>query len=301
MTDPLFRFLQINDLHLTAEGDRFAGATARVEWVADSVQRGDFGDIRFLVSVGDQAQGGSPKQLVGDLKRFHSVFDPVGLPVYAVPGNHDSHEDQSKLQTPFLAAFERETMNFTFRESDFRFVMLDNCSSGQASPEAYARRAAWLQQTLEAHAEEKIILCCHIPLVPMRERDALKRSLYPLDATWCLEPEILKLVHAHADAVQAVLCGHLHLTGMVCVRSIIHICLAGTACYPCDIGVYSVYEDRIDVEVRQLPLELLAHKDTDLHGKVRRKVDHIDDVHPTHVEYVMGTVDERKFVIPLKC
>ena len=65
--------------------------------------------------------------------------------------------------------------------------------------------------------------------------------------------------------MRAVLSGHLHLTGKIQLNQVHHVSISGTASYPHDVAMYSVFPDRIEAEVIRLPSDLLEPA-TNIHG-----------------------------------
>ena len=299
---PLSRFLQISDLHYTSDParDPFSSGRERTQWLLAQVGEGGLGDIAFTLCVGDGIHGGSPEHAEADLGALTDLLREVDIPFFPVPGNHETQaqEGDPRYSAIFARGYGVAGCSYTHRQGELLFVMLDNSGSASCEAAVYARREQWLRATFDEFVDVPKILCCHVPLVPMRDPAVLADTL-GIESWMTREPEILALVEQHADSVVAVLSGHLHLTGLVCRQSIFHITVAGIASYPSDYGLYSIYEDRIEFEAKQLPAELLDTT-SDLHGAHRRGSDVVDDTHPTHAEYVMGTYDERRFAIPMK-
>ena len=218
------------------------------------------------------------------------------VPFYPVLGNHDYDAGNTAAERRFLESCNQPAASYSFQHHDVAFIMLDD--RPLASPEERNLRTAWLRTTLEHHGSAPKILCAHGPLVPLRDQRSMDRvggeGVGPVTA------ETLEVVEDHASSVLAVLSGHLHLSGFRCTRSIFHICTAGTATFPCDFALYTVYDDRIEVEVRQLPLDLLPEPVTSGYSRERLGAELIDDEHATNIEFIMGTYDERRFVIPMK-
>ncbi len=188
-------------------------------------------------------------------------------------------------------------MNYTFAHGGILFVALNNAGACCVGPAVVRARNDWLRRTLEgARGVPKIILC-HIPLVALREEAVLAKS-FGFRSYLDHDGQTLKIVEEHADTVLAVLSGHLHLTGVIERKGIFHVSIAGTASYPCDYALYSVFPDRIEVAVRQLPRELVT-PNTNIHGTPRYKSDFVDDAHKTPWDYVAGNPSERDFTIPL--
>ena len=106
------------------------------------------------------------------------------------------------------------------------------------------------------------------------------------------------MLQAPENKVLAVLSGHLHITGSVVKDGIHHISIAGLASYPHDIALYSVFSDRIEVEVIRVPSDLLMPV-TNIHGARRHKKDFTDSTHPSYTQYIMGNENERRFSMQL--
>ena len=151
---------------------------------------------------------------------------------------------------------------------------------------------------LAASKELPTILCCHIPLVPLRDEEVLKQS-FGFGSYTAHDAELLKLVDTHADSVVAVLSGHLHLTGVVRRNGVCHIVISGTGSYPCDFASYEVFADRIRMRVHSLPPNLVT-PETDIHGKPRYATDFTDAAHVTHEAYVRGNPSERTLEMVLR-
>ncbi len=159
------------------------------------------------------------------------------------------------------------------------------------SKEVGQRRNEWLRGVLEESAGVAKIICCHIPLIPIREEPVLAKSFGFVSYT-AKDAQLLRLVDEHAESIVAVLSGHLHLTGMVLRKGVHYVSLSGTASYPCDFASFDVYADRIRMRVHSLPKELQT-PDTNIHGARRHKVDYTDAAHLTAESYVRGNPDER--------
>ena len=299
---PLCRFVQTNDLHVQADGapqQTYQRANEKARWLVDALRRHAFGPpIGFVVGVGDLIHGGSLERLAPDLEMLRKVLKPLPHPFYPVIGNHEvvQQERSPEYLQPFIGSFGRKRLDYTFVSKGILFVALNN--SGVPSPKAAILRNAWLRRVFSENAPRPKIICCYIPLIPLRERDTLAKSFG--FASYCdQDPGTLKLVEQHADTVIAVLSGHLHLTGMRILKEICHFSLSGTASYPSDgAAIFEVFPDRLEVSVKQLPEEL-AHATTSLHGRPRHEQDYVDAEHTSAEAYQCGTPAERGFALPL--
>jgi len=116
------------------------------------------------------------------------------------------------------------------------------------------------------------------------------------------EPEIWQSIEQHKDKVLAILSGHLHLSGTVCVNSVYQIVAAGTS-FPHDSVLYTVYKDRIDVEFKNPPSHLWEAYTTSCYGTFRYRQmikEYSDAEHPEHLTYLTGNPSERRFSIAMK-
>jgi len=304
---PLFRFLQINDLHVQEPGSpaqsphpgTYARANEKARWLVEAINREAFAPLPdFVVGVGDLIHGERLDRLGPDLRALRAILQPLKCPLYPVVGNHEvvQQERSAEHLQPYVEAFGRDRVEYTFTSKGVLFVALNN--SGAPSPQAAAGRTEWLGRILEENRTRPKILLCHIPLLALRDEPALARS-FGFPSYRDHDAGTLRLVDQHSDTVIAVLSGHLHLTGMKMRRGVCHFVLSGTASYPSDgAAVFEVFPDRVRVVVRQLPQEL-ARSAPSIHGKPRHEQDHVDAEHDSAEKYQCGAPAERAFTIPL--
>jgi len=215
-------------------------------------------------------------------------------------GNHENvqREGDAEYQAPYIAAFGADRVNFTFRAGGIQFVVVNNSGSPTSNQKSTGlARNQWVRSALESPPRIPTILCCHIPLVPIRERAVLEQS-FGFTSYLAHDHELLKLVDLHADRIVAVLSGHLHLTGVVERNGVYHIDVSGSASYPCDFACHEVFADHMRVRMYSLPLEYLTPV-SNIHGMRRHKIDYTDADHATHELYIRGNPQERALEIPL--
>ena len=204
-------------------------------------------------------------------------------------GNHENvqRKGSPEYQAAFCEAFGEDRTNYTLKHKGLLFVMLNDSGAPMSnSKEVGRQRNDWLRGVLEESAGVPKIICCHIPLIPIREEPVLTKS-FGFISYAAKDPQLLSLVDEHAESIAAVLSGHLHLTGVVVRNGVHHISLSGTASYPCDFASFDVFADRIHLRVHSLPEELQT-PDTNIHGRRRHKVDYTDATHSTAESYVRG-------------
>jgi 3',5'-cyclic AMP phosphodiesterase CpdA len=301
------RFLQINDLHMIAPGvmgrnEGYKGANQRAVWLLNAiVGKEEIPELDLVLGLGDMVHGDSLEGIEEDLKLFQVTNQKIPYPFYPLMGNHEVKQNQgvSEWESPFLDTFGAETNNYTFSYGDLLVVMFNNSGTGHLSAEHGAQQLEWLRHTFDANPSRLKILCCHVPLIPIRD-DAVLAESFGFRSYYTLEPKVLELVEQHTSTILAVLSGHLHMTGMTLQNDIHHISVSGTASYPGDYALYTLQEDGIEVSIHQVPDYLQDAWETDIHGERRHGKSFIDKKHSTAQTYLMGNPDERHFIIPFK-
>ena len=113
------------------------------------------------------------------LPRVKSMFESLGVPVYAVVGNHDHPADISDnervAERHFEAAFGRRYYSFTL--GDTHFVALDNiCYSDHDNYtiDINRKQLRWLRRDLrKVDTEQRIAIAMHAPVVNYRKGEVL--------------------------------------------------------------------------------------------------------------------------------
>ena len=294
--DLLFRFIQWNDVHIDEtrpSSYRLANEKMRylVDWAnkTENQPRPD-----FVVGIGDMIHGGAVASLAPDIRLQKSLLADLEIPFYPVIGNHENvqQEGNTSYEASFHEAFGEDRTNYTLRHKGLLFVMLNNSGAPSSnSREVGKRRNEWFRSVLDGSPDLPKIVCCHIPLAPLRDESVLKKS-FGFSSYAAKDDQLLGLVDKYAKSIVAVLSGHLHLTGVVIRNGVRHVSISGTASYPCDFASFDVYPERIRFHVHSLPQQL-STPDTNIHGRPRHAVDYTDSAHPTHESYIKGSPSER--------
>jgi calcineurin-like phosphoesterase family protein len=298
---PVFRFLQWNDVHIDeTEPPGYQLANEKMKYLVDWAN--EKGDIRpdLVVGVGDMVHGGALATLAPDTQLQKELLAGLKVAFYPVIGNHENvqQEGAAQYEAAFSEAFGEDRINYTLKHKGLLFVMLNNSGAPMSnSKEVGRRRNDWLRGVFEKSAGVPKIVCCHIPLIPIREESVLAKS-FGFVSYAAKDSQLLGLVDEHAESIVAVLSGHLHLTGVVVRKGVHHVSVSGTASYPCDFACFDVFPDRIRMRIQSLP-EGLQTPDTNIHGSRRHKVDFTDATHSTAESYVGGNPSERDVELAL--
>lgn len=184
-----FTFAALNDLHhAQPECDPwFEAVFAQVAQVRPA----------FILLLGDLADRGDPASFA----TVRRLSERVGVPCYAVPGNHDN--DVEKTPALFAAAFSG-VLNSRFQHEGWQFVGLDSSDENKwRDTRVSAASLAWLDRELASlDPERPTVLFTHFPLAP-DIRTQQGNVLTPLNA----EAVLQRLV---AFNLRSVLSGHFH-------------------------------------------------------------------------------------------
>ena len=157
------RILQLSDTHLRGDNTLSFGVVDTRRCLDEAaahlkslVQRPD-----AIVITGDLADS-------GDLHAYHVLHDelaPLGLPVYALPGNHDRRDRMQEVMPQWCPAMQdiAPYLCYTVEHDDARMIMMDSMSPGSHSGHCHAETGNWLERELAKRPETPTLLFMHHP------------------------------------------------------------------------------------------------------------------------------------------
>ncbi|VAX36673.1 hypothetical protein MNBD_PLANCTO02-107, partial [hydrothermal vent metagenome] len=298
----LFRFVQWNDMHVVAkEKTSYPLANEKMSYLADSLRNETHFPVPdFVIAVGDMIHGIKQENFAPDLKKFMELKGKLPCQFYPAVGNHENlqREGQPKYEGAYWDLFGKDHTNYTFEHGGILFIIINDSGAPSSNQMKVGKtRKRWLNKVLKKSGNQPKIICCHIPLIPVREEKVLKKS-FGFSSYAAHDKETLAMVDKYSKSILAVLSGHLHLTGVVERKGVYHIVPSGTASHPCDFASFEVYADHVRVQMHGLPEKFLK-AGGGIHGKKRHKIDYTDKNHATHELYLKGNPSERDFQIPL--
>lgn len=200
-----FRFIAANDLHYAADlcGDWFREMVKQMKVSAP--------DAAFCLLCGDLANTGEQTAVAA----VREIFGGLGVPLHAVPGNHDYTEDQSRAG--YDAVFPGK-LNYHFDHAGWQFVALDTTMGTKYDKTTISDDTlAWIDAELpKLSAEKPTVVFTHFPL-------GEKVTYTPLNAPAVVE-RLLKLnlcgvLSGHWHGASQVAAGHaLMTTNRCCAR-----------------------------------------------------------------------------------
>ncbi len=192
---------QISDLHVRADGKPLSGVVdtraaldACIDHVAGLDPRPD-----LVLATGDLTQDGLPE----DYALLRAAFGRLPMPVFAIPGNHDSRAalreafaDEGYL--PETGAF----LHYAVDRYPLRLIGLDTVIAGEVGGRACPARLRWLEERLSEQPGRPTVIFMHHPPfatgIGFMDRP-------PFDGAADLERLIGRFPN-----VRLVTCGHVH-------------------------------------------------------------------------------------------
>ena len=222
--------VQLSDLHLNPD----AQTPGPAERLRDAVLvSGDLADVPSAAAY----------------QQAHELLAPLGLPLHAIPGNHD---DRDLLRARFgpHPAPAGEPVNFAVQCGALRLICCDSTSAGSDGGALGEGQLAWLKQTLIEGPEAPTLLALHHPpvLTGVRVMDAI--------ALAAADRVALELLLGKHPQVQAITCGHVHttMTTTFAGRQLL-ICPSTNSALRLDLRV----DDQIPFAVSRQPLGFALH------------------------------------------
>lgn len=190
-----FRVLQLTDTHLFAQAqETLLGLPTQlclqriIDRIFNQLQLPD-----FIVLTGDLSQDGRAESYAN----LSALLEPLGLPIYWIPGNHDCVKTMTRsLQAPIFEPDKR------FEYQGWQFILLNSQILGEASGRLSNEVLEALTHQLETGPKQPTILALHHPPIMLQ-------SAW-LDSSALENPDELFAVLDRFSHVELVLFGHIH-------------------------------------------------------------------------------------------
>lgn len=177
-----FRFALVTDTHV-------GGATGADDLRRTVLDLNQQQGIDFVILSGDVTEFGSDEELA----LAKQILDSLNLPLYVIPGNHDSNWSESGANS-FRKVFGAET--FFFEHNGVQFIGTTSGPNMRMSPGQVPREnLVWMDSIFKAN--------------PDQDKPLIAINHYPLDSSlnnWYENIDRIKTKN-----VQLALCGHGHI------------------------------------------------------------------------------------------
>ncbi|MDO9598575.1 MAG: metallophosphoesterase [Azoarcus sp.] len=192
---------QITDLHVSFDPAFLDGRVAPLEAVLRAVAVLAALDPRpdAVLLTGDLAENGSAEEYAF----IRHALGELDLPVFAVPGNHDSSPAMRTGLGSFMRASEASHACYVVDDFPLSLVGLDTSVAGKAHGALDPARLEWLEKVLGQRAGRPVFMFMHHP--------PFDTGIRTMDACGLLEgrERLAELIAWHGGVV-GVVCGHVH-------------------------------------------------------------------------------------------
>ncbi|OED40786.1 phosphodiesterase [Chromatiales bacterium (ex Bugula neritina AB1)] len=192
---------QITDSHIKAKGKlayQKVDTEKNLRRCVDHVRKLEpLPDI--VLFTGDLTDFGRPEEYA----LFRQLLAPLEMPVYVIPGNHDTREGLRQAFTDHHYLPDQGTyINYTVEHYPLRLIGLDTTVPGRPEGNLCAERLSWLDRQLQLEPDKPTVLFMHHP--------PIKTGIEHMDVQNCGNGEALgDLLSKHRQVFQ-ILCGHVH-------------------------------------------------------------------------------------------
>jgi len=192
---------QITDMHIRPAGriaygrvDTNAMLKAAVASIEALPRRPD-----LVIATGDLTDCG----LAEEYEVLRDLLEPLSMPVYLVPGNHDRRAELFAEFGPD-GYFRNDDgfLHYTVEGHDVRLIGLDTVVPGNGHGAMCPARLAWLEGRLGEQPDRPTLIFMHHP--------PFSTGLADMDRINCRDGRPMAAVLSRFDSVERVACGHHH-------------------------------------------------------------------------------------------
>jgi Icc protein len=192
--------VQISDTHILPRGEVLYNSIDSALHLSKTVQ--EINRMRpapdVVLITGDLVDRGDE---VG-YRHFIQLLQPLTMPVYVIPGNHDDPQTMQKVfQDTSHFPVSDGTFQYVIEDLPFRILALNSRTHNTELPEFDKQKLSWLQFQLEQSNKPTLIAIHHPPM---------KTGIELIDMGGTEWFQGLKTVLAGHDQVKLLICGHCH-------------------------------------------------------------------------------------------
>ncbi len=192
---------QITDLHVRPPGkvayervDTNAMLEAAVAAIEALPRKPD-----LVIATGDLTDCG----LAAEYEVLRDILEPLSMPVYLVPGNHDRRTELfAEFGSDGYLRNDDGFLHYAIEGHDVRLIGLDSVVPGHGHGEMCAARLAWLEGKLGQERKRPTMIFMHHP--------PFGTGLADMDRINCRNGNAMSAVLRRFDNIERVVCGHHH-------------------------------------------------------------------------------------------
>ncbi len=258
------RFINLTDLHYSSRAARddlvmsHSISRAIPSLVAELNKRHD---LDFVILTGDLTA--SPSH--GNLEMVRDLLEPLRLPFYVIPGNHDI---PAKLATrdnsyrPFSEVFQGHGPVPGQRfwsldpEPGWHLIGLDSTIPGTWKGKVSGKQLKWLERDLKENSAKNIIVISHHNLIahhPLDEQGLWKGYVARNAGS------VRRILEAF-PSVRLAVSGHHHLCAHRTWNGIPYITCPSVASWPCRYSLFQLDRNGIELTTNPIPFPDLIER-----------------------------------------
>ncbi|MEM6597249.1 MAG: phosphodiesterase [Cyanobacteria bacterium P01_C01_bin.69] len=188
----------ISDLHVMVPGELAYGVVDTGPMVERAIAHLQTRNPDLIVISGDLVHSVTREEYL----QLKTMLAPLPMPVYLMPGNHDSRELIRDVFNHHTYLPSSGYLQYTVENYPLRLIMLDTNVPGEGRGELDAERLTWLDTQLSQQPDKPTLLFMHHP--PFTTGIELMDG-YSLSGLAELESIVTKY-----SCIQRIGCGHIH-------------------------------------------------------------------------------------------
>ena len=188
----------ISDLHVMVEGELAYGIVDTGPMVERAIAHLKQRSPNAVVISGDLVH--SVK--IAEYKRLQEMLATLTMPVYLMPGNHDSRDLMRQVFTNHTYLPNQGVLQYTIEDYPMRLIMLDTNVPSEGRGELDEARLHWLDQQLAAHPHRPTLLFMHHP--------PFSTGITLMDGYGLTGCDKLAAIIKKYNCIERIGCGHIH-------------------------------------------------------------------------------------------
>ena len=151
-------------------------------------------------------------------RHFQELIEPLKIPLFVIPGNHDNRETMRKSFSDLSYMPKERFLHYAIEDFPVRLIGLDTLVEGEDYGQLCEERLSWLEKTLESEHKKKTFIFMHHPPIKVGAK------AFDTKYTCHLAPGFEDLIRKN-DSILGIAAGHYH-----------HLCASAFGGKPCFVA-----------------------------------------------------------------
>ena len=197
-SDSAFLIAHMSDLHVLAEGELAYGTVDTTPMVERAIAHLAKLSPAAVVITGDLVHHVQKAEYI----RLKKMLTQLTMPVYLIPGNHDSRELIRETFTNHTYLPVTGFIHYTIETYPLRLIMLDTNVPGEGRGELDSDRLTWLDHQLSHQPDRPTLIFMHHP--------PFATGIELMDGFSLSGHQALANIVKKYDCIKRIGCGHIH-------------------------------------------------------------------------------------------